>query len=63
MNSNVPKFDYFEMPLKDFIKKHSDFVKYLPSEIDLNDSDYIVRFKNGIFEIGYSSDDWVLNQK
>ena len=62
MKCNVPKVDYFEMPLKAFIKKFPNIVKYLPSDIDLNDDNYIVRFKGGIVEFGYAEDEWLLNQ-
>lgn len=63
MKSNVPKFDFFEMPLKVFIKEYPDFVECLPDLIDFDDVNYIVRFKDGIVELGYSSDEWLLNQK
>lgn len=62
MKCNVPKVDYFEIPLKAFIKKFPDIVKIFPPDMVLNDDNYIVRFKGGFFEIGYAEDEWILNQ-
>ena len=62
MRCNVPKFDYFEMPLKAFIKKFPDAIGMFPPDIDFNDSDYIVRFNDNVLEFGYAEDEWLLNQ-
>lgn len=62
MKSKIPFIDYIELPLKIFLKRYPNFIFLLPPFIDLEDDNYIVRFKNGIIELGYSSDDWTLKQ-
>lgn len=62
MKSKIPDIDYIELPLKIFLKRYPNFIFLLPSFIDLEDDNYIVRFKNGIIEFGYTSDDWTLKQ-
>lgn len=51
-----------QMSLQEFVKIFPDKAKYLPVCIDLNDTDYVVRYVPGtsVLEIGYISDRWTI---
>ncbi len=54
----------FQMNLLDFyLMSPKEFKQSFPKEIDLNDSDYVVRFcaECDYFEIGHTSDKWALD--
>lgn len=58
-NANV---NFIEMPLKVFAAKFPEVYLQLAPDIDINDNNYIVRFKEAdgkfIVEIGYRDDVW-----
>ena len=61
------KVDYIELSLRDFIKHcHEDWEYLLKTYpkfklVDVNDPLYVVRITDdGVFEIGYRTDDWLL---
>ncbi len=50
------------MKLIDFLKIEPNFLKGLPCNVDINDTNYIVRIdKNNSVEFGYPSDHWVIH--
>lgn len=60
MKSRILKAKNEELPLKEFLEKFPHFKSNLPSEINIEDTNYIVRFNrdNGFVEIGYADDEW-----
>lgn len=55
---------YAEMPFKVFLKHFPEVKNLFPPEIlkeFKSNSSYIVRYDGKQFEIGFKSDDWVIN--
>lgn len=62
MKVKTPKKEYEELLLKEFVKKYPGLAKMLPENIDMSDTNYIVKLdmRNGRAEIGYKEDKWLI---
>ena len=58
MKSRIPQIKYIELPLKVFAERFPHLYAMLPPVFDINDSKYIVRYKDGQVEVGYADDNW-----
>lgn len=59
MKSRVSKINYIELPLKVFAEMFPQLYVMLPPVFDINDTNYIVRYKDGQIEVGYKEDTWL----
>ena len=59
MKSRVSKINYIELPLKVFAEVFPQLYAILPPVFDINDTNYIVRYKDGQIEVGYKEDTWL----
>lgn len=59
MKSRVSQINYIELPLKVFAQRFPQLYAMLPPVFDINDPNYIVRYKDGQIEVGYEGDTWV----
>lgn len=59
MKSRIPQINYIELPLKVFAQRFPQLYAMLPPVFDINDTNYIVRYKDGQIEVGYKEDTWL----
>jgi hypothetical protein len=61
MKSRIPEVAFVELPLKVFARRFPELMEREPlCFLDLNDSEYIVRFSDKGLEFGYASDEWTI---
>lgn len=63
MKSKILRDEMKELPLKEFLLRFPDYKNFFLSQhIDINDTNYIVRYSRNGVEIGYADDEWVFTK-
>ena len=62
MKKSKTKLKYIELPFRQFAKLFPEKAKQVPGlKMLLQDPSYIVRFRDGVIEIGYIEDLWQIS--